>query len=140
MTGDDPGSAHLGDLLSALVDGEMAGSHRQVAEDHLAGCPACRDELAATFRAQALVAGLPMLEPPSALWPGARTGTRRRGGPFVWVGAAAAAAALTLLAASPPQHHVTPQMAHLVQDHATSSGNDPVTQLAPAVVQASFRK
>ena len=140
MTGDDPMAEHLGDLLSALVDGEMVGSHRQVAEDHLTGCTACTDELAATFRAQALVAGLPMLDPPFALWAGVRASGRRRGGRFVWVGAAAAAAALTLLAASPPQHHVTPQMAHLVQDHATSSGNDPVTQLAPAVVQASFRK
>ena len=31
--------------LFALYDGELTGSARQEMEDHLAGCPACRERL-----------------------------------------------------------------------------------------------
>jgi anti-sigma factor RsiW len=137
---DRVGVRHLGDLLSALVDGELAAPNRKAAEDHVQGCELCRAEWELTVHAHLLVAGLPMLDLPSAVWAPAAVQGRRRARSPVWVGAAAAALALTFLAASPPQHHVTPQMAHLVQDHATSSGNDPVTQLAPVAVPASFRK
>jgi predicted anti-sigma-YlaC factor YlaD len=138
--GDGMSGHHLGDLLSALVDGEMAGPGRQAAEDHLSSCQLCRAEWEQTARVHVLVAELPSLDLPPAVWAAVMVGGRRRARSRVWVGAAAAVVALAFLAASPPQHHVTPQMAHLVQDHATLSGTDPVTQLAPAAVQASFRK
>jgi len=38
--------SHLGDRLSALVDGELAGAERDRAYAHLAGCAPCRAEAA----------------------------------------------------------------------------------------------
>jgi anti-sigma factor RsiW len=38
--------SHLGDRLSALVDGELDGAERDRAHAHLAGCPQCRAEAA----------------------------------------------------------------------------------------------
>jgi anti-sigma factor RsiW len=39
-------SHHLGDRLSALVDGELSGAERDRASAHLAGCAQCRAEAA----------------------------------------------------------------------------------------------
>ncbi len=55
--------SHLGDRLSALVDGELDGAERDRAHAHLAGCERCRAE-AAELRAlkrklRALMAGVP---------------------------------------------------------------------------------
>jgi anti-sigma factor RsiW len=54
---------HLGDRLSALVDGELDGAERDRAHAHLAGCEQCRTE-AAELRVlkqklRALMAGAP---------------------------------------------------------------------------------
>src|SRR5438270_3974623 len=38
--------SHLGDRLSALVDGELGGAERDRAHAHLAGCGQCRTEAA----------------------------------------------------------------------------------------------
>ena len=38
--------SHLGTLISALIDGELAGAELDRASAHLAGCPACRTEAA----------------------------------------------------------------------------------------------
>ncbi len=43
MRPDDPGHPH--DLLSTLLDGELAATERESVDRHLAGCPACRDLL-----------------------------------------------------------------------------------------------
>ena len=129
---------HLGDLLSALVDGELAEPEREAAERHLDGCPPCRAEWAMAAGAHELVAGLPALALPAPVWSAIAASGRRRPRPVVWVSACAAAAGIAILAMSPPRHRVTPQMAHLVEVHAVSSGDDPVTQLAPAAVPASF--
>jgi anti-sigma factor RsiW len=55
--------SHLGDRLSALVDGELSGAERDRAYAHLAGCAQCRAE-AAQLRAlkqklHSLVEGAP---------------------------------------------------------------------------------
>jgi anti-sigma factor RsiW len=55
--------SHLGDRLSALVDGELGGAERDRAHAHLAGCEQCRAE-AAELRAlkqklRGLMAGAP---------------------------------------------------------------------------------
>jgi anti-sigma factor RsiW len=55
--------SHLGDRLSALVDGELTGAERDRASAHLAGCAQCRTE-AAQLRAlkqklRSLVDGAP---------------------------------------------------------------------------------
>jgi len=59
ITGED----HLGDLLSALVDGELTTEEQTAARTHLDGCADCRDELAATEATAALVRGLPPVDP-----------------------------------------------------------------------------
>ena len=59
-----PGVAHPGDLLSALLDGELAPAEAAAVVAHLDGCPACaaeRDEVAA---ARAALRALPALEAP----------------------------------------------------------------------------
>jgi anti-sigma factor RsiW len=139
MTSTTPSDgAHLGDRLSALVDGELAVDQARAAERHLATCPTCRTEYELTERAHELVVGLPLLTLPPPVWARTMAGMRRRPRPLVWAGAAAAVVGLSMLAASPSPHRVTPQMAHLVQQHTVSSGSDPVTQLAPAAIPASF--
>lgn len=57
---------HLGDLLSALLDGELGGGERAGAERHLATCAACRGELDGIAAARAAVRALPALDPPTA--------------------------------------------------------------------------
>ncbi len=42
--------SHLGDLLSALVDGELSGAELDRANAHLAACAACRVEMRALRR------------------------------------------------------------------------------------------
>jgi anti-sigma factor RsiW len=42
--------SHLGDLLSALIDGELSGAELDRANAHLAGCGACRVEVRALRR------------------------------------------------------------------------------------------
>jgi anti-sigma factor RsiW len=139
MTGiQGSGRAHLDDLLSALVDHELTPEQARTAEHHLATCPRCRIEAELTARTSDLVASLPMLALPAPVWTGLMAEMHRRPRPLVWAGAAAAVVGLSLLAVSPSPHRVTPQMTHLVQVHAVSSGSDPVTQLAPAAIPASF--
>jgi hypothetical protein len=55
---------HPGDLLSAYADGELSGSERATIDDHLASCPSCQRELAATTEAKSWVTSLPEVLPP----------------------------------------------------------------------------
>ena len=84
---------HPGELLSALLDGELSDEEKTRVADHLATCPACGDELQGLHTARAAVRSLPLLELPSALRRVAPERevvhlTRR---PPVWVAATAAA-------------------------------------------------
>lgn len=62
MTGDSP---CLGDLLTALVDGELGHSAREKALAHLTGCSACRADVEDQRRLKARLAAL-HVDPPSA--------------------------------------------------------------------------
>jgi anti-sigma factor RsiW len=138
MSRDDPWlDHHLGDVLSALVDGELTDRQRAAAECHLAVCPACRAELDLTARTHELIAGLPAVAVPAAVW-AEMMASGRRPRPLVWAGAAAAVIGLSALVSTPSNHRVMPPMTRFVQVHAVSSGSDPVTQLAPAAVPASL--
>jgi hypothetical protein len=55
---------HAGDLLSAYADGELSPTERASVDDHLASCPLCQRELAATAEAKSWVTGLPEVLPP----------------------------------------------------------------------------
>jgi anti-sigma factor RsiW len=143
MTGSDffgagghPGD-HLGDLLSAMADGELTAADRRAAEAHLATCWQCRTEHEGVIRAQQLVAGLPLLEPPAAVWALMRARSLRRW-PIAWAGVAAAAAAMFGLAAVPNHHRVTPPLTTYVQVHAASASQEPVSGLAPVAVPVSL--
>lgn len=140
---------HLGDLLSALADGELAADEARDAGAHLAVCEACRAELAATSAMRSLVRGLPAVEPPfgtverivlrarrAAAGARARRGWRR-GVAAVAAGAAAAVALLVL--ATPSAEPVGPSVGDLVARHATSASaaGDPVIELVPVAVSVA---
>ena len=159
-------TGHLGDLLSALLDGEMEYEEAAAARAHLQACPFCRAELDATASTRTLVRSLPMMDPPAGLIdgilaipepePDAHTGAapdeggvvpitagRRRAGrnrPLVAIAGIAAAVAMFAIVVTPHQSRtVKPPVSTFVDAHATSfSGDDPITGLAPVAVPASF--
>lgn len=146
-------SAHLGDLVSALLDGELAAPQEAGARTHLAGCPDCTRELAAVGQARSWVRGLPQVDPPFGFYErivpdrrpalvgaafGDRTALRRRA---ALAALGAAAAAVTVLGVgSPSQRPASPVVPRLVEAHATSAsvGADLMSKLAPVGVPVSF--
>ena len=138
---------HLGDVISALLDGEMAPAARMAAEAHLATCAACAAEYEQTAAIRSAVRDLPAVDPPFGLiermllteTPAVATPRRRR--PPLWLAGAAAAVWLGVLAAVPRHDHaVQPPVATFVDAHATATpGADPVSGLAPVAVPVSFR-
>jgi anti-sigma factor RsiW len=156
VNGPTPPSAdgHLGDRLSGLLDGELPEPEAQQARQHLAACPSCSQELQALSEARAWLRHLPSVEPPAAfrerllagdpsLVEATRavtpmTSRRRRAAVAALAGCAAAAAALLGLfpAPAPPAE---PQVARLVEAHATAGqGGDPLSRLVPMGVPVSF--
>jgi anti-sigma factor RsiW len=148
------GSDHLGDSLSALLDGELPAAQAEGARAHLAGCPDCARELDAVGQARSWVRALPPVDPPFGFYErmlldghpaleaafAARTppNVRRRAG-LAALGAAAAAATV-LGVGSPSPRPVNPSVPRLVEAHATSAsvGADLLSKLAPAGVPFSF--
>lgn len=61
-----PGGDHPGDLLSAVLDDELGAQASAAVEAHVAGCAACRDDLAGLQRARAALRGAPRLAAPPA--------------------------------------------------------------------------
>ena len=146
------GQTHLGDALSALLDGELSMAQQETARAHLAACPECAEELAAVGQARSWVRGLPQVDPPFGFYErllldrpvarpgsfGVRPGLRRRAG---LAALGAAAAAVTVLGVgSPAARPVNPAMPQLVEAHATSAsvGADLLSKLAPVGVPVSF--
>lgn len=87
---------HPDRLLAEYADGTLEVGDRAAVEDHLASCPACREELRQAARARALLRGLPEVEPPAGLTLAVRRRARRGGGRtagVAWKVAVAAAAA-----------------------------------------------
>ena len=144
------GSTHLGDALSALLDGELPAAQQEVAHAHLAACPRCEEELAAVRQARSWVRALPSVDAPfgfyermlldraPAVAAGARAATRRRAG-LAALGAAAAAATV-LGIGSPSPRPVSPSVDRMVEAHATgaSMGADLLSKLAPVGVPVTF--
>lgn len=149
--------SHLGDRLSALLDGELPPGEQEGARAHLAGCARCAEELAMVGLSRSWVRGLPQVDPPFGFYErmlsdrtvvtgapfgstpfGARPGLRRRVG---LAALGAAAAAVTVLGVeSPAARPSNPALPQLVRAHATSApaGADLLSKLAPAVVPVSF--
>jgi anti-sigma factor RsiW len=140
---------HLGDALSALLDGELAVAAADQAQAHLAACPVCADEFVAVSQARTWVRALPPVEPPFGFYErmlldrrqpafASRTTLRRRAG---LAALGAAAAAVTVLGVgSPAAQPVSPAVPRLVEAHAASAsvGGDLLSKLAPMGVPVSF--
>jgi hypothetical protein len=60
----DAADTHLGDELSALLDGELTADERATVEAHLAGCDACMVELEATRVVRDRLRRAPPVDPP----------------------------------------------------------------------------
>ncbi|MCJ7726330.1 MAG: zf-HC2 domain-containing protein [Acidimicrobiia bacterium] len=86
---------HPGDLLSALLDGELSAPERQRIDAHLTGCADCRLELEAIESVRSAVRSLPTLGPPPGLLPGSAPARKALLRP-VWGWAAAGAMAVAL--------------------------------------------
>lgn len=86
---------HPGELLSALLDGQLTSGERRSVATHLEGCADCRAELEEIRWVRAAVQSLPMLDAPPGLIPGAARARSAFLRP-VWGWAAAGAAALAL--------------------------------------------
>ena len=144
-------TGHLGDALSALLDGELPRPQEEAARAHLAACPACTEELLAVRQARAWVRALPPVEPPFGFYERILRGApvsvdafvptsslRRRAG--VAALGAAAAAVTVLGIGSPSPRPVSPAVPRLVEAHATSAsvGADLLSKLAPVGVPISF--
>lgn len=132
---------HLGDALSALVDGELSSAESAAARGHLAGCEACRAELAAVEETRTLLRGLPALDLPPVVLERARWVGRRRPSRVAALAATAVAVAASILfvVVPPEPEPVSPKVGRLVEVHATSGvDGDPLSRLTPAAVPVSF--
>ncbi len=132
---------HLGDLLSALVDGELTSAATAAAHAHVQGCADCAHELTLASEARQLVRSLPPVEPPAAFYPWLLAGRRRRRA--IAAVAAASLAGLAIVGLRVPQQtSVTPPVNQLVEDHAATASvaGDPVSELVPVGVPVSFRR
>ncbi|HVM05895.1 MAG TPA: zf-HC2 domain-containing protein [Acidimicrobiales bacterium] len=140
MTDDLDATAHLGDALSALADGQLPADDADAARAHVAACATCAAELLAVEQVRALVRGLGPVEPRRPLVaavPQVGRTSRLAGVAAV----AAAAAALLALSGVEPDVGRAPQVASLVQVHATSPVNaDPMSQIAPAAIPVSLER
>jgi hypothetical protein len=134
-----PGDAHLGDRLSALLDGELAPEEVARARAHLAGCHECAAELEAADAARSLLRSLPPVEPPAGwlddivLWrPGRRDDgaaateravvvpLHRRSAVLSAVGSVAASLLVLALGAGGLASPFEPQVGDAVDDHAST--------------------
>jgi len=118
------------DVLNAFLDGRLDPTERAAAADHLAGCAACRGELAELRATVALLRGLPQYAPRRSFRLGAEhagAAARAEGRLARWLPAlpalraATAAVAVLLLVA-------------VAGDLASSSRDDPSPAVAPAFV------
>ena len=131
---------HLGDVVSALADGQLAPADEEVARRHLAGCPSCSAELVATLEVRALVRRLPAVHPRRPLI-AVDASPRRPSRAAGLLAAAAASVALLMLSGMDHDNGSVPQVAQLVQVHSTAPVNvDPMSQLAPALIPASLER
>lgn len=59
--------SHLGELLSAYLDGEVSPAERTRVTSHIADCSLCQAELADLHSARSALRSLPMLDLPDGL-------------------------------------------------------------------------
>jgi anti-sigma factor RsiW len=145
--------SHLGTLISALIDGELAGAELDRANAHLAGCDVCRTEAAQLRRLKRELSALcefdaaddavtrrllamtlqsgPVAARPLSRRPGRRA-RRRRGRYVMWsamsivvVGVGAAAFGMGGSSSGNNEPQITPQLEVFDMQHAITSGDVP---------------
>jgi anti-sigma factor RsiW len=144
--------SHLGTLISALIDGELAGAELDRANAHLAGCEACQTEAAQLRQVKRELSALGELDAADAVTrrllamtypsgpvtarplprrPGRRV-RRRRGRYVMWgamsivvVGVGAAAFGMGGSSTSGNEPQITPQLEVFDMQHAITSGDVP---------------
>ena len=145
--------SHLGTLISALIDGELAGAELDRASAHLAGCDVCRTEAAQLRRLKRELSALgefdaaddavtrrllamthqngPVTARPLSRQPGRRA-RRRRGRYVMWsamsivvVGVGAAAFGMGGSSSGSNEPQITPQLEVFDLQHAITSGDVP---------------
>ncbi|HSG80005.1 MAG TPA: zf-HC2 domain-containing protein [Acidimicrobiia bacterium] len=118
---------HLEDLLSALLDGELASDDRTDVAAHLRACDGCRLELADLAVARTALRSLPLLELPAALVVSRDDAVvvplRRR--PSVWAASAAAAMVLVGLTATGGEPAPAADIDTLAEQHTARVVVDP---------------
>lgn len=92
---------HLGEQLSAYLDGELVTAEMPAVASHIDSCAECRRELAELDRSRTAVRALPGVEPPMFLEP-RREARKRRLGVRTAVAVAAGVAAVSLAFAAAP--------------------------------------
>jgi anti-sigma factor RsiW len=144
--------SHLGTMISALIDGELAGAELDRANAHLAGCDVCRTEAAQLRRlkrelsalgeldaAESVTRRLLAMTQPNVSVPArlllrrpARRVRRRRGRYVVWsamslvvVGVGAAAFGMGGSSSGGNEPQITPQLEVFDMQHAITSGDIP---------------
>ena len=142
MTGiNASGGPHPGDLLSALLDGELAVADERAVRTHLEACADCRRELDYIGGARSLLRGLPVVEPPFGFIDRLLGHRSRWARAALGVLAAGAAASIAVVAlAAPREPSVKPPVANYVDAHvaSASTSGDPISELTPAAVPVSF--
>jgi anti-sigma factor RsiW len=87
---------HLGEELSAYLDGELSGVEARKVTSHLAGCDECRDSLGELIDIRARLRSLPMMD---YVWtPAERSRVATLRHRSRWVAGAAAAVAAVVVA------------------------------------------
>jgi anti-sigma factor RsiW len=129
--------SHLGELLSAYLDGEVTQSERTAVTTHIADCRSCQDELADLHWARSALRSLPVLDLPAGLLDDGETAEvipliRR---PRVWA-AAAAAAVVTFIGVATfvaPEPTVPITFSEISVEHNSRSQLDPLLTPGKAV-------
>jgi anti-sigma factor RsiW len=136
------GSRHVGDALSAFVDGELSELEADVVSAHVAHCAACAAELEDIRAARALLRTLPAVDAPFGLVERMHRTARRRRMAAAAMGAAAVASVVFVGSLPAREKPVKPAVATLVRTHAITASvdGDSLTGLATAGVPVSFRR
>ena len=124
---------HVGELLSAHLDGELTAEEAVEVEAHLASCADCRAELEATSAVRTALRAAPAIDPPFGFYERmVRSGERQPNAARTWLAGAAVlgiAAAWVVaigLIADPRATREAPPV-DAVRSALSASGNTPAT-------------
>ena len=134
-------SAHPGDLLSALLDGELTPREAEGVRAHLSTCDECQRELRLVTEGRTLVRDLPPVNPPFGFFERMVRPKHRWARTGVAALAAGAAASVAIMAlAVPREATVAPHVGQLVDAHtaSASTSGDPISEITPAAAPVSF--